>query len=317
LIARFLKQMAMEKNRLQELKFSDLFLLSYLEGEKSLRSLARKLNLEVTKISREIQKIEGILKVKLMTRNPTGIRVTQDGLRISRISKSLLEQAEFQLLENSEKKEKLKVLTVGARGYLNALFAECFLSLSHKFPHTQFRFVDFSPDELRAAVDQNLVDIAIVLEKTEWRTSWVVEPLGVLKWVLFAKKQKDKPQIRKISLNDLRGKPFVLPCHYKEGQILRGADGIPLTSSERRVFMEAQNSNTALEIVKSSDAMVYLPLMIADPYRVHLDILQIEGIPQASTDVFLAYHVDAVSNPMIRLLFQVIQQKISQQKKFA
>jgi len=309
--------MAMERNRLQELKFSDLFLLSYLEGEKSLRSLARKLNLEVTKISREIQKIESILKIKLMTRNPTGIRVTQDGLRISRISKSLLEQAEFQLFENAEKKEKIKVLTVGARGYLNALFAECFLSLSQQFPNTQFRFVDFSPDELRAAVDQNLVDIAIVLEKTEWRTSWVVEPLGVLKWVLFAKKQKETPQVRKIALNELRGKPFVLPCHYKEGQVLRGEDGIPLTSSERRVFMEAQNSNTALELVKSSDAMVYLPLMIADPYRAHLDILQIEGITQASTDLFLAYHIDSVSNPMIRLLFKVIQEKISKQKKFA
>ena len=86
----------------------------------------------------------------------------------------MIDQAEYELIENVEKKERLKILTVGARGYLNTLFAECFLKLNNQFPNTRFKFVDFSPDELRSAVDQNLIDIAIVLEKKAWLSSWCV-----------------------------------------------------------------------------------------------------------------------------------------------
>ncbi|MCJ8276863.1 MAG: LysR family transcriptional regulator, partial [Bdellovibrionales bacterium] len=101
---------------MDNLKVSDLKLITMLARFESVRSLARHMNVEPQNLSKKIESIETSLGRKLIERSPKGIQLTSDGSRIvDKTQKVLFELSDLEtgFTENSTYKESLDIVSRG------------------------------------------------------------------------------------------------------------------------------------------------------------------------------------------------------------
>ena len=117
----------------RELTFNDLKLMSFLRSEKSLRAVARIMNLEPAAISKRLVRIEELFGLEIVKRSPRGFIFTGDGERIVEKAEDILRNAEEVFGATAAKEEFEAVLSIGSRGFLNILLAEPFLRSAQSF----------------------------------------------------------------------------------------------------------------------------------------------------------------------------------------
>jgi len=291
----------------RELSFNDLRLLSALRGEKSLRAVARIVNIEPAAISKRVARLEELFGTEIVKRSPRGIIFTSDGERLVEKAMEVLKNAEDVLGASVPQSEFDSVLSIGSRGFLNIMLAEPFMRAIQGFSEkVRLRFIDMSPQELQRAAMTGAIDIAIHFEKFDWTSSWTSAESSELRWSLFARKNHPLPNAAKLS--DVLKYPFVVPGHWTGDKLVTGEDGFSVPWRNRIKGHEVQTAANALRIVRSTNQLVFLPTVLAHEFLIDGEVKPIEvfDLAEVKKAVYVSAQTDRVSQKQFRLLVNAV-----------
>ena len=281
---------------LRELTFSDLRLLQCLRGEKSLRAVARTINMEPAAISKRMTRIEELFAFEIVKRSPRGFVFTGEGEQLVRKAELLLKNAEDVFGAGRPRAEFDRILTIGSRGFLNILLTMPFLDSAKTFSaKTRLRFIDMSPQELQRAATAGALDIAVHFEELEWTPSWTSIKTDNLAWKLIAR--VGHPLKTESSLSDVLKYPFIGPGSWTGDQLVTGADGFPVPWQSRIPGHEVQTALNALRIICGTDQLVFLPALLAHEFLMddHVKIIEVSDVPSVEKAIHISVHSDRVS----------------------
>lgn len=291
-------------NGLMLLSFQQLAVLKELRTHSSLRSLCVKLSINVSNISREIDNLENILKVKIVTTSSKGYIMTADGLRISQIADDLLVHAE-KLNQFSKTDSNDKALhTVGARGYLNLLATTKFAKGTEISDMVRLRYLDLAPHETLQLAVMGVLDSIIHFENYDLPSSWMTQALCEdIPWKLHVRKNHPLTAQPKLTLMDVLKYPFVMSTSWNGREVTVNDDGFPFSWSERRKGFEAQTALMALQIISTTDQVVFLPEIFHDFISADkvTTIEPVDFVPMRKT-LSISVHTSRVSLKLFKLL---------------
>jgi len=182
-------------------------------SERHFGRAAQKLNISQPPLSQQIRKIEEELGVTLFRRTTRNVELTEAGKfffqRIQPILKEFDNVVEATRVLHRDKKEEIRFGAVATAAY--SIFPRLLKLLKEKFPQASFQLTQANAAELKEAVLDKRIDLAIVRGAGEptFRSKIVAyEPL-------FASFPLEHPLAHcpDISLRDLRSEKFIMWDH--------------------------------------------------------------------------------------------------------
>lgn len=249
------------QKQLQNLSLNDLELISILPRYQSLRAVARDRRTTASNISGKLSFVEQELKLSIITRSASGYSLTKDGAQLAKIAGVILAQCENLVSISKKQSEKTQTwLTFGSRGFLNTLLAPIVIeSLDQSKSDINFRFIDFSPQELVVAAFRSSLDAALTLEECFLGERWQSKRIGETRRVLLARKGHPLEHAKNIaSLENYR----VLRTAFWDGNsVVSSGDLLP--ALRKKTGCELQTAATAISVISNSDCVAYLPRLAA------------------------------------------------------
>ena len=265
---------------LSELTFNDLKILKSLKEDSSLRAIARSNMIEPTALSKRLSRIEELFGFEIIKRSSRGFILTGEGDKLidkaSAIYSSALDSFSTPRFETKLE----RIITMGSRGFLNILSSESFLLASNKLNSPlRLRFIDMSPDELQKAAFDNVIDMALHFEALNLTMSWSTFEIGEITWKLFAR--KNHPLNSNESITNILKYPFIGPGYWTGQKVSMGDDGFPIPWQNRIKGHEVQTAMTAFNVLKNTDQLVYLPVLLSQEalLRQEIKIIEINDFP--------------------------------------
>ncbi|MEY3903554.1 MAG: hypothetical protein RL189_2860 [Pseudomonadota bacterium] len=300
------------QKQLQNLSLNDLGLISILPRYQSLRALARDRRMTVSSISVKLSFFEQELGVTIITRSARGYSLTQNGARLAKVAGEILAQCENLLSVSKKPTEKAQTwLTFGSRGFINSLLAPPIIqSLYEAKSSINFRFIDFSPQELVVAAFRSSLDAAVTLETCFLGERWQSEQLGETRRVLLARKGHPLENAKDLrSLADFR----VLRTAYWDGNsVVSSGDVLP--DLAKQTGCELQTAATAISVLLNSDCVAYLPRLAAAHA---LKTNQVKEIFPRQAEghampVFFHINKDSISQKLYQTLLAILSRTIKE-----
>jgi len=294
------------QKELKNLSLNDLELISILPRYHSLRAIARDLRTTASNISGKISFFEHELELSIMTRSANGYSLTKSGSQLAKVAGSILAQCENLVSISKKQTEKKQTwLTFGSRGFLNSLLAPIIIdSLDQSKSHINFRFIDFSPQELVAAAFRSSLDAALTLEECFLGERWQSKLIGETRKVLLARKGHQLEHANNIeSLENFR----VLRTAFWDGNsVVSSGDLLP--ALRKQTGCELQTAATALAVITSSDCIAYLPRLAAAQALKTGQVVELFPKQAASQPmpVFLHINKDTMSQKLNQSLVSMV-----------
>ncbi|NBW80876.1 hypothetical protein EBR21_03895 [bacterium] len=149
-----------------------------------------------------------------------------------------------------------KWITVGTRGFVNALIAPIIMNLSHgNKSELGFRFVDFSPEELVVAAFRSSLDVAITLEECFLGERWQSANVGDSRRVLLAR--QGPPLANSKDISQLVEFKVLRSAYWDVNNVVSSGDLPP--NIKKHWGHEVQTAATAIPIIQNSDCIAFLP----------------------------------------------------------
>jgi len=290
--------------RLKNLSFIDLDILAKLSDHNSLRALCRSTGFEPPKMSKTLNRIKNELKIELIKTSPHGYILTSEGLYISNQSKEVIKKTEELIPTKKMIQQQIEILTVGSRGFLNLCLTQNMFQALQKTKdyNIHYRFLDLSPDELKKMAFDGILDIAIHLEQIAWPQTWSSVKVADVAWSFFVNSQHPIPDT--CTIEDLLKYPWLRSTHWNGQRLAHSIDHLAVPSRERNFGHEIQTALNAIEIIKCTDQVAFIPDLIAYKYSnkneiKKLNITDIENIPRP---LYLSVRADKVSAKLFKNL---------------
>ncbi len=290
---------------MQDLTLFELNLFVRACKTRSLREVARQMNLQPAHVSKALKRLEGRLGRRLFKRSVSGIVVTPEGSELLATAEQMLELGERLLGGSGAPIREEEIWSLGSISFLaSRLVGPTLGALAEKRKNARFRVVEFTHNELVAHGLNGAFEMAIHIEPLLWTKNWTSIKIGSLRWGLFARAghplNRERETIERISRY-----PFIVPTDWTlQGGFSIGDDHCPLTWRERRKGHEASTAETAIEIVQRSDNLTFVPTVAArnlvlDGRLRELRVPEWESIEKA---IYLSVRSDLVPRPLQKLV---------------
>lgn len=300
----------MLERQLRSISLFELEILSLLRDFKTLRTLARSLEVEISYLSKVIQRLEHDLSTEIIKTSPQGYVLTSEGQNIVKCARALTESA-GELLQGKSSGPDYDFLTIGSRGFLNIFFCGSMLEALQKSKSDhRFRFLDMSPDEIRTTAIGGVTDIAIHLEKIDWPNTWDSMLIGNFQWKFFCRHKH--PLAKKITSQELLKYPLVSSCHWNGSAIANSPDRLSIPKKLRLRGHEMQTALTAIEIIRNTDQLALIPTVIAADAASSGQIRSIEitDLEISEQPVYLSVRNEKVSQKLYKELQLVLTKRL-------
>jgi DNA-binding transcriptional LysR family regulator len=301
------------------LSLKELEVLADVPRFSSLRALARSRNAEAAQVTRTLQRLEQLFGKTFLERGPHGTRVTEDGIRIAAVAQKVIDCAQ-ELLPDTKIGNNLPTLTLGSRGFLNFSFAAPLVAClnekekeSGKVRFAGIRFLDMSPEELKIAEHKRLLHIALHLGPMEWTAAWESFHAGKLLWEAYVRMGHPLLKQGPVSLEALMDWEFVAPSYWVGSEIREGDDGFPIPLRSRKIRVYCQSAMAALEVARTSDAIVFAPKVLNDLQLKsgQLSRLLLIGTEKCFQDVYVSVRTDVVPKSLKDAFVSTLQKMLS------
>lgn len=190
--------------------------------------------------------------------------------------------------------------------------------IAEALPGTRVRAMQLAPALIRTLAARNLFDVCITLADKalpeSLPESWQSTPVGEMRRSCFGPPALvEALGAQPLSIDAIRGVPFVMAVLSANGVYVPVDDGCPLSVGQRTPGHEAPTMTIALDIASVTGQLVFGPLMAA--HR-HLEDgrmveLQIEGW-NLLDQVVVSCNVDRVRAPQQRQICDVVRASLAQ-----
>jgi len=292
------------QKQLQNLSLNDLEIISILPRYQSLRALARDLRTTASNISGKISFIEQELELMIAIRTARGYSLTKDGSQLAKVAGEILNKCENLISISKRHEAEQKWLTFGSRGFINSLLAPIIIN---SFDETgiliNFRFIDFSPQELVVAAFRSSLDVAMTLEECFLGERWQSRQVGETRRVFLAR--KGHPLEGEQNIASLENYRVLRSAFWDGNSVVSSGDLLP--AFKKKTGCELQTAATAIPVVLNTDCVSYLPRLAAahaleSNQVIELFAKQAEGNPMP---IFLHVNKDTISQKLNQTLLSI------------
>jgi len=215
-----------------------------------------------SQVSKAIVRLERHFGARLLRRSARGVSPTAEGQQVlPRVAKAVAELSATAAIRHQGRAPALE-LTVAAPSYLGSLVLPAVAAV---LPGARIRLLEFVPAQLRACLAEEVFDAAVVPGRVDnLPDSWKSDVAGFCRSGLFA-----RPAFARrlgplpLTPDRVRALPFVGPVRACGDRIVTIGDDCPLPWEKRWIAHEAQTIGAALELVSSSDHVVFGPVLAA------------------------------------------------------
>ena len=247
---------------LLSLTLNEMRILTEMEKIRSIRELARRDQVPPSQISKAIKRLEHKAGAKLIERSIHGVSLTTEGRKAAKIFRQILVQAE-RLAEGPRTVKNAQVLAIGSTSFLiNHLLVRM---AALKEPGWRLRFLEMNPDQLTVAGLRHAFDVAFHFGRVDWPSTWHQERLGEVNWSLCCR--TDHPLPKAATVRDVLKFPFVVPTYWSQEGLALGNDNCPIPLEKRVRGHETATAEAALNIVRITDQVAYLPDILIRTYE--------------------------------------------------
>ncbi len=250
-------------NPIYDIRFRDMQILLELTRTKSIRDLARKLGTTPGQISKTIKNLEVKLGINLLNRSVYGIECTAEAADILPYLEGM--QDLHQRIQGELKKEsKENVMHFASSSFVSTHLLPKIVPQYRtlKSIPTRFRFIDLPPNQFVQVGLRNGFQLCVHMDPIDWPRTWTSIEVGHVNWDLCCR--WDHPVAKKPTLERILKYPFVYPVYWSDEGIRFGDDGCPLSIRKRLRGDETATAAAAVEIVKLTDQLGFLPHIITD-----------------------------------------------------
>jgi DNA-binding transcriptional LysR family regulator len=301
---------------LRNLTVQEIEVLSELPRHTSLRAFARSKAFDPTTLVKMIARLELMLSQKIISRSSQGYSLTSAGQNIADIClRSLGELAQLETTSGRQaRKAERKLLTIGARGFLNvAMCSQILMACKAHDPLSRLRILDVSPEEMIQLSQKAIIDMALHFESHEWTTMWETHRIGEVSFGAYASSDHPLHRMDAVSAADLETYSWIYPCHW-DGEVIRSSDdNLPYKGIQRLRGHEAQNVYEVLELLKQSQDLSFLPDFVCakDVLERKVQRLKIPTeTPQVSLPLYLTIRTDRMSQKLVNSILRQLRSRL-------
>ncbi|NQY99909.1 MAG: LysR family transcriptional regulator [Bdellovibrionales bacterium] len=252
-------------NRQSDIKMKEILLFVELCRTKNMRELARKTGIMPGQISKLIKSLEQKTNLRLLERSARGVQLSAEaGQYLPHFEKMYQQHLKFQ--DSFQQERSPSLLSFATTSFLSAyVLAPMIASFGEKTQQEyRFRILDLSPDTFTSAGLRSGFEYALHIGNLDWPKTWYSQQLGKAQWHLYA--NASHVLAGQVAASDLADFPFVYPVYWSETGVQFGDDGCPLPYNKRLKGHETATAISAIEIVKRSQQIGFLPEIVARPY---------------------------------------------------
>lgn len=303
-------------NEIANIRLKDFEIFNEVTRVHSIREVARRVGSTPGQVSKVIQNIEKLLKIKLFKRSASGVLLTNEGKELQDITQDLLAHAERveQLVSEKQKSRFTNVLTIAGTSFINTHFTSSVLSrLSESIEGRTFRFLDMPPDQLVALGLRGSFELAIHYNALSWPSTWTTQKIGSSKWLLCAR--TGHPLNERPSLKHVLEYPFVVPAYWTAEGLVRGHDQFPVPFSKRKLGHETATADTAVPILLATDHVAFLPDLLVQSYikPKRLKIISPRDVPVVEKELYISVKSDSVPSTLFQNLTKAFSHYLASQ----
>jgi DNA-binding transcriptional LysR family regulator len=246
---------------IEDIKFREVDLFLRLLKTKSVRDLARQVNMQPGQVSKWISGLEKKVGFKLIERSATGVEATAKALELLGHFEDLHRiQGELTNFKTKEKKQQL--MTIASSSFFTSHVVPLALqSMTKNNEELKIRVIDLPPTQFISVALRGAFDYCLHAQNLDWPKTWTSYQVGVLTWRVYAR--KNHPVLKKATKANLLKYPFVVPVYWTAEGTRYGDDQCPIPMSERIKGHETATALSAAEMVKMSDQLAFVPDVIA------------------------------------------------------
>ena len=275
---------------------------------RSLRELAREMELRPAHVSKLIRRIEDKLDIRLFNRSASGIALLPEALNFLRTAEEILELSDG--LTPSKAGAARSTATQSALGIGAVSFIQTCLVvpavplLTRTRPQLRLRLVETPREELVSQGLNGAFEAAVHIGPLEWTRSWTSKKAGSLKFGLYATASHELG--RDVEEKEVLLHPFVIPTYWVNQRLAAGIDLCPVSVKQRLWGHETTTATSALQMLRVSKQLSFLPRLVAADAvkRGEVKEIRVRSWPEIEKDVFVSVRSDLVSQVLYRDLLK-------------
>ena len=181
--------------------------------EESITKAAELLHITQPTLSRQIAQMEEEMGVKLFDRRTRKIVLTNEGLLLRRRAEEILELVDKTERELSEQDEMVEgTVSIGCGDLAAAqMLPELIESFHERYPAVTFDLYTATAEHIKDRMDRGLIDVGILLEPINMEKYDYIRLNKKEHWIVVMHPDAPLAKLDRITPNDLKGVPLILP----------------------------------------------------------------------------------------------------------
>ncbi len=248
----------------EDIRLKDVQIFLELVKTKSVRDLARRFGVAPGQISKTIKGLELKLGIQLFERSTYGVEVSPEALGIVPMLENIHQQ--YLKLEGELRPQKREdFLSFAASSFISThLLPKVLADFQKDEVDSRFRLIDLPPGQFIPVALRGGFQLCVHMGDLDWPKTWTSIEVGSVNWNLYCR--ADHPIGKRPSLAHVLEQAFVYPVYWSNEGIRFGDDNCPLPIRKRKMGHETATATAAVEIVRCTDNLGFLPSLVCRPY---------------------------------------------------
>jgi DNA-binding transcriptional LysR family regulator len=296
---------------IEDIKIKEIKVFLEILKTGSVREIARHRRTHAGQISKLMTGLERKVGFKLLERSSFGVQPTAKALELLPLFDEIQKSEENIRSSFITTKEK-SVLGFAANFFLAShLLPQVFTAFEKPYPQYRLRLLDLPPDNFVPVALRNGFQVCLHTGDQDWPKTWSSTKIGDLHWILCAR--KNHPVLEHLTLKEILKYPFIFPVYWTSEGMAYGKDHFPLPDSQRIRGHETATAVGALEILRRTNQLSFVPEIVARPFLKSGQVVQLEisALKVVRQPVYLTVKNDQVSQKMYDWLAGVCARELA------
>lgn len=295
---------------IEDIRLREIQMFLELVKIKSVREFARQRNMPPGQVSKWIQSLERKIGFPLIERSAYGVQPTSQALEYLPYFEKvqgLHEKLQGQIPQN----ENIKHFSFASSSFFSTHLIPYIMEDLVKSKDIQMKIIDLAPTQFIPVALRGAFDFCVHSQPLDWPRTWTTHEVGNITWHIYAR--KNHPTHKNSQLKEVLKHPFVMPVYWTPEGARNGDDQCPIPAAKRKRGHETATAASALEIIKVTNQIAFLPEIIA---RHSVDQgtvapLKIPSWKPIHKPVFLSVKNTVVKQSEFEWLISVFEEKLA------
>lgn len=266
---------------------------------------AEALNMTQSAVSHAVQGIEREMGFPIFQRLKSGVQLTQEGLRLKPIIESMvIAEDRFYNEVNALNAVQAGTLRVGSFATASSrLLPKIIKAFDARFPDVHIEIIDSDYEDIKKALDEGRIDIAILeemyMEKNYYKLPYLQDELMVVAPMDFVLDQSNA-----IKISDIPSHPFIMPDNDQDTflkQIFKGYNVVPNVKYRFLLY------STVFAMVEAGLGITVVSESAMLKYKFDVQMIPLE--PKLFRNVSFVALQSQMKSPIVQAFFNVAKEQ--------